>query len=231
MTGQTHQTPTHPSRTLPAAALPARERGLASLAEVVSYGRGAAVFHQGDPAACWHSVASGVVIQYVVRPDGRRQIIDLLLPGDFFGFTLRPGYPCSAEAVVDETVLLRYPRRRIEPLAEADADLSRRFLAAATKALARLEEHILVMGRTTAPEKVGAFLLEIERRIQHQSADVQLPVSRYDMADYLAVSVETVSRALGELKQRGRIRLAGPRAVEIVDHEALAGGEASAGLP
>jgi DNA-binding transcriptional MocR family regulator len=89
-------------------------------------------------------------------------------------------------------------------------------------AVSRMQELLLILGRTTARKKVGSFLLKMMERCSRQPADrVLLPTSRYDIADYLALSVETVSRSLTELKHRGLIALAGPRRVQIVDRHGL----------
>jgi CRP/FNR family transcriptional regulator, nitrogen fixation regulation protein len=87
-------------------------------------------------------------------------------------------------------------------------------------AVSRMQELLLILGRTTAREKVGSFLLKMMERCSRQPAD-PLPTSRYDIADYLTLSVETVSRSLTELKHRGLIALAGPRRVQIVDRHGL----------
>jgi CRP-like cAMP-binding protein len=161
-----------------------------------------------------------------VRPDGRRQIVGLLLPGDFFGFTVGEEYDFSVEAVMEGTVLASYPRRRAEMLADSDSRLARELREVAFEALSRLLAQLLILGRVTASEKVGSFILEMAARMSDGHADrVVLPVSRYDIADYLAVSVETVSRSLTDLKQRGVISLSGTRIVKIVDREALEDGD------
>jgi CRP/FNR family nitrogen fixation transcriptional regulator len=92
--------------------------------------------------------------------------------------------------------------------------------------MARLQAQLLIVGRITAPEKVGSFILEMAKRLSAEHGNsVALPMSRYDIADYLAVSVETVSRALTDLKHRGVIKLCGTRIVRIVDRDALEEGE------
>jgi CRP/FNR family nitrogen fixation transcriptional regulator len=94
--------------------------------------------------------------------------------------------------------------------------------------MSRLQSQLLIVGRVTAPEKVGSFLLDMAGRLSPGHPDnVMLPVSRYDIADYLAVSVETVSRSLTDLKHRGVIAFSGTRSVRIVDRGALDDREAS----
>jgi CRP-like cAMP-binding protein len=171
-------------------------------------------------------VVSGSARRCVVRPDGRRQIVDLLLPGDFFGFSNRNEYDSTVEAVVEDTVIASYPRKRVEMMADADPQLAREIRQVAYKALARSRAHLLILGRITAREKVGAFLLELAERSSGGPADrIVLPISRYDIADCLALSVETVCRSLTELKQRGVIALSGTRCVRIFDRQALEEGD------
>jgi CRP-like cAMP-binding protein len=162
----------------------------------------------------------------VVRLDGRRQIVDLLLPGDVFGFTAGEEYDSTVEAIAEGTVVAAYPRRRAEMLSDSDPQLAREIRHIAFLAMARLQAQLLIVGRITAPEKVGSFILEMAKRLSAEHGNsVALPMSRYDIADYLAVSVETVSRALTDLKHRGVIKLSGTRIVRIVDRDALEEGE------
>ena len=188
-------------------------------AEINLYRRGGVICRQGDPAGHIFQLKSGIAIRHVTRADGRRQVMDLLLPGDFFGFAAGPEYCSTAESICDGTAVTSYRRERIQ------ASMPPGLWRAAVEALARLEDHIRVTGRTTACEKVGTLLLALERRLSDQPRDLRLPVSRYDIADYLAISVETVSRALANLKRQGLIRLTGPRAVKILDPTALEAGE------
>jgi CRP-like cAMP-binding protein len=168
----------------------------------------------------------------VAQPDGRRQIVELLLPGDFFGFTALTEYDSTVEAVAEGTIVASYPRRRVEMLAEADPQLSREILQVTFEALSRLQAQLMILGRITATEKVSSFLLKMAGRLSDQTLDhVDLPISRYDIADYLGLSVETVSRSLTSLKNRGLIALSGPRLVRIIDRDALEGGGAYNAYP
>jgi CRP/FNR family nitrogen fixation transcriptional regulator len=174
----------------------------------------------------WYCVISGAARRCVIRLDGRRQIVDLLLPGDVFGFSASEEYDYTIEAVAEGTVVASYPRRRVEMLADADPLLGREIRQVSFLALARLQAQLLMLGRITVLEKVGSFILEMATRLSRERGNsIALPMSRYDIADYLAVSVETVSRALTYLKQRGVIKLSGARLVWIVDRDALKEGE------
>jgi CRP/FNR family nitrogen fixation transcriptional regulator len=207
-------------------------KALDALATTRTCRRGQEITGQGRAAEHWYCVLSGAARRYVIRLDGRRQIVDLLLPGDCFGFTAGDEYDFTVEAVADSTMVASYPRRRAEMLADSNPEIARHIRQAIFQALSRLQSQLLIVGRITALEKVASFILELEQRLPHERHDsVKLPLSRYDIADYLAVSVETVSRSLTDLKHRGLIRFSGTRTVEIVDRVALEDGEPHADLP
>src|ERR1700730_14442467 len=192
------------------------------LAAIMEFQRGQEVCSQGQPADYWYFVVSGAARRCVFRPDGRRQIIDLLLSGDFFGFTAGKEYDFSVEAIARDTVVAAYPRRRVEFAADSDPELAREIRRIAFEAISRLQAQLLILGWITAPEKVGSFILEMAMRLSRGRADsVALPITRYDIAEYLAVSVETVSRSLTDLKRRGLIQMPGTRTVNILDRHAL----------
>ncbi len=195
---------------------------LRPFAVVTSCHRGQAIYGPGDPAEEWYCVLSGLASKSVVTAHGRRQIIDFLLPGDFFGMTARDRHAMAVEAVTNGTRIARFPRRHLERIANADPEVGRLIRTLAFEAISRLQARLLILGRITAVEKVGAFLIEMAERLPDGSAEVMaLPMSRYDIADYLGLSVETVSRALTDLKQSGAIRFSGKRHVRIVDRSAL----------
>ncbi len=195
---------------------------LKSLAVITSCHRGQEIYGPDQPADHWYRVISGLVRKCALAPGGRRQIVDFLLPGDFFGFTARDHHVFAVEAVSEGTIIARYPRQRVERIAASDPELGLLLREAAFDAMSRLQSRILILGRTTAVEKVGAFLVEMAERLPDGTAQaVALPMSRYDIADYLALSVETVSRALTDLKHSGAITLAKTRRVRINVRAAL----------
>jgi CRP/FNR family transcriptional regulator, nitrogen fixation regulation protein len=191
-----------------------------SLASTKRYGCDQEICGEACPAVYWFRVISGGARRCVSRADARRQIVELLLPGDFFGFCARNEYDFSVEAVAEGTRIACYPRRRIEAMADA---LARELRMLAFEAISRSQAQLLI-GRLTATEKVGGFLLAMSGRLSVGPADVvALPISRYDIADYLAISVETVSRSLTELRRRGLIAFTGTRRVRIIDRNSLEG--------
>jgi CRP/FNR family nitrogen fixation transcriptional regulator len=201
-------------------------KSLDQLAMIMPFHRAQEICSQGSPADHWYYLVSGAARRCVIRLDGRRQIVDLLLPGDLFGFSVLDEYDSTIEAIAEGTVVAAYPRRRVEMLADSNPQLAREIRQVAFAALSRLQAQLLILGRVTALEKVGSFILEMVSRLSAANSNsVALPMSRYDIADYLAVSVETVSRSLTDLKHRGVIKLAGTRIVMIVNRNALEDGE------
>jgi CRP/FNR family nitrogen fixation transcriptional regulator len=204
-------------------------QNLDALAVIVPYHRGQEICSQGRSVEHWYFLISGAARRCAIRSDGRRQIVDLLLPGDFFGLAFGDQSDATVEAVAENTVVASYPRPRIEVLAESDPKIARELRDIAFKALSRMETQLLILGRITALEKVGSFLLEMSARLSNGDTErIALPISRYDIADYLGVSVETVSRALSHLKQRGAIKLLSTRTVSIVHRDVLEEGERDA---
>jgi CRP-like cAMP-binding protein len=201
-----------------------RSAAFDSLASLTRYRRHQEI-SSGETTDYWYRVVAGAAKRCATQPDGRRQIVNLLLPGDFFGYIASGEIDFTVEALVDGTQIARYPRRRVEALADVDPMVARLIRDMAFRAISRLENQLLIVGRVTAVEKVAAFLLEIGERLASEPTDrIALPISRCDIADFLAVSVETVSRSLSGLKHRGLIRFTGTRQVNIVDREAIEDG-------
>jgi CRP-like cAMP-binding protein len=196
--------------------------GLSALADSTcrnfSYRRDQEIYGPTRAEEHWFCLLSGAARKYLLLADGRRRIIDFLLPGDFFGFRPRHEEFFATDAIVAGTEVARYPRRGVETAADSNPRLAREIRELAFESIARSQARLLILGRVTAREKVHAFLDEMKRRSFDERANaVVLPMSRYDIAFYLAISVETVSRALTELKRRGTIRAAGTRRIQMLD--------------
>ncbi|MEA2881870.1 MAG: family transcriptional regulator, nitrogen fixation regulation protein [Bradyrhizobium sp.] len=189
-------------------------------ARIVPCNRGQEIAGDPGPSGHWYYVILGAVRRCAVRSDGRRQIVDLTLPGDFF-FISDHRNEATIEAIAEPTVLASYSGRGVEKLADQDPEFARELRRITFQSLTRSEAQLLIIGRVTALEKVGAFLLSLDQRGPDRRGQVELPISRYDIADYLAVSVETVCRSITELQQRGVIALAGKRTVKILNRAAL----------
>jgi CRP/FNR family nitrogen fixation transcriptional regulator len=191
-----------------------------AVAAIVHCHRSQEIPNNSGPAGHWYYVIVGAVRRCTVRSDGRRQIVDLMLPRDFF-FVSDGKREEMIEAIAEETVLASYPGGKVERFAERDPQFARELRELAFQSLTRSQDQLLILGGVTAIEKVGSFLLSLDGRASDRSGQVELPVTRYDIAEYLAVSVETVCRAITDLQQRGIITLAGKRTVRILDRGAL----------
>jgi CRP/FNR family nitrogen fixation transcriptional regulator len=187
--------------------------------EVVSrYDANEAIYHRNQPATHWYRIVRGAARVFVVGTDGRRQIVDFMLPGEMFGFGATAAHQCSAEAIVGGTIVARYLRHRAESLAEADAGFARCVREIAFASIHRLQMHTVILGRSSAQAKIIAFVREMAQRCGIGPANVvALPMSRYDIADHLAVAVDTVSRVLTELGERGMIMMGGGRRLQVCE--------------
>jgi len=195
---------------------------LEHLALVARYEAGESVYRCNDPIEYWYRVIRGAARKSALSGDGRRHIVDFMLPGDFFGFGLvRPRQFC-VEALFPGTLIACYPRARVERLADSDPLVAGSIRELAFETIVRLQGRMMILSRSKALERVSSFLLEMADRSRvGPSHPVYLPMSRYDIADYLGLAVETVSRALTELRQRHAITFRSVRQVRICDRPAL----------
>jgi CRP/FNR family transcriptional regulator len=181
------------------------------------------VIYEGDPAGHLFNVAAGAVKLYKLLADGRRQITGFLFPGDFLGLAHSEVYAYSAETLGPAT-LCRFPRRRFEAMLEAHPAMEKRLLTMASNELASVQEQMVLLGRKSAREKLSSFLLLLSQRAArrgHPDNPVELPMSRTDIADYLGLTTETVSRTFTLLKTTGVIRLLANERVELKDRDRL----------
>ncbi|AZO28985.1 helix-turn-helix domain-containing protein [Mesorhizobium sp. M1B.F.Ca.ET.045.04.1.1] len=173
---------------------------------------GAEIYAQGEKAGALYQVEFGAVRIYRLLADGRRQISAFHLAGETFGFEADATHHFFAEAINATGVrVFRAP---------SGMDVSRQLLPLALKGLTRAQEHLLVLGRQNAIERVAAFLIEMSER-QGGLRQVELPMSRNDIGDYLGLTIETVSRVLTRLKEKAVIRLLSLRSIEILKRETL----------
>jgi CRP/FNR family nitrogen fixation transcriptional regulator len=192
------------------------------LRSVMSFRSGQEIYGENDAGKHWYYLISGAARKYALMADGRRRIVDFLLPGDFFGFQPRHRHCFATEAIEKGTTVARYLRVSLETAADSNPKLGREIREIAFQSISRSQARLLILGRVTSLEKVGSFLVEMaDRRLDHEDRTVSLPMSRYDIADYLAISVETVSRALTELSRCGRIRFIDKRHLCILDLDSL----------
>lgn len=187
----------------------------------VNYETGETVVFESDVAASVYSLTSGLLRLSKLLPDGRRQIAGFLFPGDFLGITMEEEHAFTAEAVAPST-LCRFPRARFDDFVAAHPSLESRLYAVAAHELAAARQQLVLLGRKTATERVASFLLMLAGRCSSDpEQDVLLPMSRADIADYLGLRIETVSRELTGLKTSRVIRLTGRQSLQIVDRDQL----------
>ena len=195
---------------------------LETRATIARFAPGDLIYLNGEPADFWYRILSGACRRCAYGIGGSRRIVDFLRPGDLFGYESQSVHSFSAEAIVTSTTVARYPRRTAEQVADSDPQLARRIRELAFLSVLRGQRRQLILGRATALEKVSNFLLEMTDCFRTRPVGpVTLPMSRYDIADYLAIAVETVSRALTYLREEGVIRFDGARCVQIRDRQSL----------
>ncbi len=178
------------------------------------FNAGSEIYVPGQKATTLYRIEFGAVRVYRLLSDGRRQVIAFYLAGEMFGLEVGETHSSFAEAMVSTGVKTYSPSEN----SGHQADL----LRIALHGMMRAQEHILVIGRQTAVERLAAFLLDIAKR-QGELKQFDLPMSRLDIADYLGLTIETVSRVLAKLRSSGLIRLPSIRSVEISDMNALHG--------
>ncbi|HEU5273798.1 MAG TPA: helix-turn-helix domain-containing protein [Xanthobacteraceae bacterium] len=197
---------------------------LSPIRAILTYRKAETIYSETDRADHWYCVLKGAARKYTVLSDGRRQIVDFLLPGDYFGFRERHHCYFATDALLDGTTVARYPRHSVEAAADSDPALSRQIREVVLDSMSRSQARLLIMGRIRSIEKVGAFLWEMaDRCLDRREQTIVLPMSRYDIADYLALSVETVSRALTRLRHEGAIRFVDKHRISILDSHHLLG--------
>ena len=181
------------------------------------------IFSEGDPATSVFNVTSGTVKLYKLLADGRRQITGFLFGGDFLGVSVNDRYAYTAETV-SVTTICRFPRRKLDGLMEEFPKLQRRLLGLASTELAAAQDQMLLLGRKTAREKIASFLIMLSQRASRRGQrdnPVSLPMGRADIADYLGLTTETVSRTFTQLKSSGVIMLRENNRVELGDLTAI----------
>lgn len=178
-----------------------------------TFPKGTEIFGEKEPAVYVYQIKRGAVRSYKLLADGRRQIGAFHLVGDIFGLENGDKHRFTADAIV-ETVVRLIKRTSLQSMAAKDASVSHHLLSMTTRNLEHAENHMLLLGRKTAAERVAAFLLEMDRRTRVER--MLLPMTRRDIADYLGLTIETVSRALARFRRAGVVTLHGEYQREII---------------
>lgn len=192
---------------------------LAALATIIEVARGQTFIHEGEPAEHFYVLIQGGAKLYKVLPDGRCQIIGFESGDSFLGLAASEAYAFSAEAI-EPTRMCRLSRPSLMGIIRDFPALEQRLLRVAVHDLVQAQERMLLLGRMTAIERTASFLLR--QRMQSRPRDtlssrIRLLMSRSDIADYLGLNVETISRCLSQLVKRGVITVPNVHEVAIID--------------
>jgi CRP/FNR family transcriptional regulator, nitrogen fixation regulation protein len=185
---------------------------------LMTFARNSEIYGENEPADYLYKVVSGTVRTYKVLVDGRRQIGAFYLPGDMFGLETSDEHSFSAEAITDCKIIV-IKRSAVIALAATDNDVARQMWALTARELERAQEHNLIFIKS-AQERVATFLLEMADRGSGDGA-IELPMSRQDIADYLGLTIETVSRTLTQLEKTAAIEVPKSRRIVLRDRSAL----------
>lgn len=206
------------------AALDNRElRSLESIMTHRQFGPRQSLVIEGDKAEFAYNVISGGLKLYKSIADGRTQMVGFLIPGDFLGLPRSGGYTYSADTL-GATELCQFPRAALTRVFESHEALQERVLTVVHDELAAAQEHMLLLGRKHATERVCSFLLSLLSRVERaggQTDPLAIPLHRDEIAEYLGLTIETVSRSFTQLRNDGVIRLVKSDLVSIADRARL----------
>jgi CRP/FNR family nitrogen fixation transcriptional regulator len=184
---------------------PMTSPSLANMGAVTTFDRNTTIFHEGDDADHSYKVVSGAIRLSKMMSDGRRQVAEFALPGDFIGLNWLDEHAMTAEALTDVT-LIGYTRGRLERLGDENQAIRAELFSTLRHDLWAAQNHLVLLGRQSALERVACFLLDMIRRSRNPDKTlISVPMTRRDIADYLGLTIETVCRMLTRLKQAGAI--------------------------
>jgi CRP/FNR family transcriptional regulator, nitrogen fixation regulation protein len=190
------------------------------IATEFTYRKDEEIYGEGEPSEYVYQVIRGAVRTYKLLSDGRRQIGAFHLAGDVFGLDPGTSHRLTAEAITDTAVRL-VKRRNLEAAAGSDVRVAHNLWTMTASDLRHAEDHMLLLGRKTAMEKVATFLLEMDRRLA-KAGMMALPMCRRDIGDYLGLTLETVSRALSQLNDQGILVFSSARQIVLRNRQRLA---------
>jgi CRP-like cAMP-binding protein len=218
---QTIPAPRLPAQAFPFPVLAGTTAGAARLpGRPMRLPRGGMVYAEGAAASELYKVVSGTIRTLRILPDGRRLVASFALPGEVFGLEGLGLHRFTAEAVT-ESVVIAFNRREIEDCIGREPQAAHSWQAFTLEELAAAQDRCILLGRKSACERVASFLLDLEARGEQQRDVIDLPMSRYDIADYLGLTAETVSRVLSSLRKRRLVADAGLHRLRIADRAML----------
>lgn len=192
-------------------------RELSAIATAVKQRAGGTVFYEGDDSTYLFNVVTGAIRLSKLLPDGRRLITGFLFPGDFLGLSVSDTYAYTAETLTKAS-LCRFKRTSLANIMERFPKLEHQLLNLASNELEQAQDHLMILGRKTATERLVSILLKLSERIGHNEDGgllIDLPMSRIDLADYAGLTIETVSRTFTYLRTEGLISMPNARSVVI----------------
>jgi len=192
-------------------------RTLDLLGALTTFARNGVIFSEGQPAECVYKIESGCVRTYAMPQTGERQLVAFHVPGDCFALEGGDVHMMSAEATTDSTI--RVIKRKALMARKNDAGMMRHLLDLTGAELRRTQRHNMLLLKG-AQERVIGFILEIKER-GHSDGEIALDMTRRDIADYLGLTIETVSRTLSRLEAESAISLPTPWRIVLHDPAAL----------
>ncbi len=205
---------------VPSPLLSAEERRrLALIASIANFPKGARLYEEGDEADCIYNVVQGEVKTFCALSSGKRRITAFLFPGDLAGLAENGRYVNTAQAVTPVTAY-RLPLSALESLLRSDPELERHFLCKVCNELRAAQWHAVTLGRNDARGKLAMFVQMLEHSHspdRKPGGHIHLPMTRSDIADYLGLSLEAVSRSFRRLQRSGIVRVTDLHNVRIVD--------------
>jgi CRP/FNR family nitrogen fixation transcriptional regulator len=214
---QSHSLKAGFDRRLPAGPAPQGD-AIAMMGAPMTFKRNVEIYGENEPAEYLYQVVTGAVRTYTVLADGRRQIGAFYVPGDVFGLETGETHHFSAEAMT-ETKVLVVKRSSLVALAARDTEVARQLWTLTARELERAQQHFLALIKT-AEERVAGFLLDMAARVSGGN-QFDLPMSRQDIADYLGLTIETVSRTMTQLESTAAIELPSSRRVVLRNRTTL----------
>jgi CRP/FNR family nitrogen fixation transcriptional regulator len=197
---------------------------------VRSYPRKSQIVREDDPADRVYEVVNGTVCASKMLREGRRQIAGFYFAGDIFGLESAKQHSVAVEAITKAKVRV-IKKQALTALASSNREVADRLLALTARELARKQDHLLLLLSTTAEERIICFLIDMVQRASPREDDlIDLPMSRRDIADYLGLTIETVSRVLRDFERRGAIEISGRHFIMLRNHSANGRGETPAEL-
>jgi CRP/FNR family nitrogen fixation transcriptional regulator len=194
---------------------------LCAIGSVSLFARNSTIYTEGDDANHAYKVVSGGVRLCKMMADGRRQIAEFALPGDYFGIDWLAHHALTAEALCDTTAIC-YSRVRLERLGDEDRAVRAELFSTLRHDLWAAQNHLIILGRQKARERVASFLVQLtERKRAGDRATLRIPMTRQDIADYLGLTIETVCRILTALKRERLIVIPNRRTISVRNLTAL----------